>query len=127
MPKIESVTLSNLHEIMALGNGFMWVVDNGSDLEVGDYLISSAIPGHAMKDLGNYPVSHIVARVVEPVVWNQVSETINGVKHKLVSITFEQFDIHHNNAEIERLKAENEQLKARLIKIEELLSKVQIQ
>ena len=39
---------------MAVGNGDMWVVDNGDNIEVGDYLISSQILGHAMKDTGVY-------------------------------------------------------------------------
>ena len=31
----------NPHLVMAVGNGEMWVVDDGQDVEIGDYLISS--------------------------------------------------------------------------------------
>lgn len=102
---------SNPYLIMAVGNGEMWVVDQGQDLQPGDYLISSAVEGHAMKDVGNYAVAHVVARVAEPVNWNEVSETVNGVKHKRISVFFESFDRNHK---AERLEKEIDSIKGQM-------------
>ncbi|XKT75440.1 MAG: immunoglobulin-like domain-containing protein [Patescibacteria group bacterium UBA2103] len=88
--KVHSNT--NPYLVMAVGNGEVWVVDEGENLEPGDYLISSDTLGHAEKDTGAYPISHIVARVAEPVDWSTISATVDGKKHALVSVTFEQFD-----------------------------------
>lgn len=83
--------------IMAVGNGDVWVVDNGKNLSSSDYLISSDVAGHAMADPGNYAVSHIFAKVAEPVDWSTVTETINGRKHKKVSVFFTSFDKPNND------------------------------
>lgn len=92
----------NPHLVMAVGNGVMWAADDGEDLEVGDYLISSDLPGHAIKDAGAYPVSHVVARLAEPVDWDLVGETVDdrGIlrKHKLVSVLFTNFDRPHEES-----------------------------
>ncbi|MFC1703070.1 fibronectin type III domain-containing protein [Patescibacteria group bacterium] len=87
-------SVENPHLVMAVGNGDMWVVDEGENLDIGDYLISSGVTGHAMKDVGGYVVSHIVARVAEPVDWSTVTDTDagSGKKHKRISVTFEQHD-----------------------------------
>jgi hypothetical protein len=109
---------SNL--VMAVGNGVMLVIDNGENLEIGDYLISSSIAGHAMKDKGEYPLSNIIARVAEPVNWENESQMINGVKHKLISVFFENFSIERSNnagLEINTLKDENQKLKKELTEI----------
>ncbi len=83
--------------IMSVGNGDMWVADNGSNLEIGDYLISSDVPGHAMKVTDEYPTAYVVARVAENVDWSKVEEkTENGIKHKKISVFFESFILNQN-------------------------------
>jgi len=82
----------NPHLIMAVGNGEVWVADKGENINIGDYLISSDVAGHAEKDTGEFMVSHIVARAAQSVDWTHVSETINGVKHRKISVFFESFD-----------------------------------
>jgi len=77
--------------IMAVGNGVMWVADKGEDLEPGDFIISSDIEGHGMKDPGNFPVSYIAAKVAETVNWDEVTDLINGIKHKKISVLYESF------------------------------------
>ena len=77
--------------IMSVGNGEMWIVDNGENVQIGDYLISSNIAGHAMKDKSEYDASNIIARVAEGVDWSQVTDLVGGVKHKKVSVFFENF------------------------------------
>jgi hypothetical protein len=82
----------NPHLIMAVGNGDMWVVDEGRNIQPGDYLISSSTPGHAMRDdETKYPIGHIVARAAEGVDWSSVSEIVGGRKHKKISVLFGNF------------------------------------
>jgi len=86
--------IENPHLIMAVGNGDMWVVQGDEDsIEPGDYLISSSVPGHAMKDPGTHLVSHIVARAAQRVEWDDIATTTtDGSKRTKISVTFEQFD-----------------------------------
>ncbi len=98
----------NPYQIMAVGNGDMWVADNGQNLKPGDYLISSDVAGHAMLDNGEFDVSYVIARVSEPVDWNNVKEDVNGVKHKKIAVFFENFVINHK---AERLEDELQDLK----------------
>ena len=113
--------------IMAVGNGVMWVVDNGENLEAGDYLISSSVAGHAMKDIGDYKIANIVARVAEPVDWTNETAQINGVKHKLISVFFENFKLNYSDDDllnkIKSLEETNHELLKRLELIEEKINK----
>ena len=104
MDEKSTATKKNLHEIMAVGNGTVWVVDNGTDIAPGDYLISSEVLGHAMKDIGNYEISHIVARAGENVNWNNITSTVAGRKHHLISVFFENFDKANFEPKIEMLE-----------------------
>lgn len=82
----------NPHLVMAVGNGDMWVAESDEDIQAGDYLISSGIPGHAMKDDERmYSVGHIVARAAEAVDWGSVTETVDGHKHRKISVLFGNF------------------------------------
>ena len=100
----------NPHLVEAVGNGEMWVVDAGRNLDAGVYLMSSDVAGHAMADPGTFPVSNIVARLAEPIDWSRVTDTVvgaDGREHKrmLASVFFESFVIDRTkNAEIESLK-----------------------
>jgi len=102
--------------VMAVGNGSMWVVDNGEDLQIGDYLISSSVKGHATKDIGKYKVTNVIARVAEPVNWKSETKMIDGVKHKKVSVFFESFKLYHNEKKIDELEYRIQQLE-KLIEI----------
>jgi len=88
----------NPHLIMAVGNGDVWVVDDGANIAPGDYLISSETAGHAVKDDGAADVSHVIARAAEPVDWSQETATIDGKRHKRISVTFEVFDSRNRQA-----------------------------
>jgi hypothetical protein len=77
--------------VMAVGNGHMWVADQGEDIKAGDYLISSNIAGHAEKDNSTSSVSYIIARASEDIDWSDVDEDVDGVKHKLITVFFENF------------------------------------
>ena len=80
--------IGNIHLVMAEGNGEVWVAYTGVDINPGDYLISSEVAGHAMKDDRSEEISHIIGRAAEPIVWDEVTETVNGIKHKKISILF---------------------------------------
>ena len=86
-----AASVDNPHLIAAVGNGPMWVADKGANIAVGDYLISSDIAGHAMKDDGTYAVSYIIGRATENVDWNTVSDTVGSTKHKKITVTYESF------------------------------------
>ena len=66
----DDASLSNPHLIAAVGNGPMWIADKGANIAVGDYLISSDITGHAMKDDGTHAVSYIIGRATENIDWS---------------------------------------------------------
>ena len=103
-------------QIMAVGNGDMWVVDNGMNLEVGDYLISSELAGYAMLDKGDFDIAHVIARVGQNVNWNEVNEKVEGRKVMNVSIFFENFEINHK---AQKLLAEIELLQAKVSSMKE--------
>jgi hypothetical protein len=80
---------------MAVGNGVMRVTENeAGNLAPGDLLVSSSIPGHAMKDPGTFSVAHVIARVAEPVDWSHIPAPAEEgtAKTALVSVLFESFD-----------------------------------
>jgi len=112
-------TSENPHQVMAVGNGDMWVVDTGRNIDPGQYLISSDLKGHAMlDDAERFPVGYVVARAGEGVDWSKVSESVDasdqgslhshtvavtlkgvpaagvlpGRKHKRISVFFESFE-----------------------------------
>jgi hypothetical protein len=88
----EPASDDNPHLVMAVGNGEMWVTETGGNIEIGDYLISSSVAGHAMKDPETHDVSHIIAQALEPVDWSTVEEVgEDGKKRKLLSVSFERF------------------------------------
>jgi hypothetical protein len=97
--------VDNPHNFMAVGNGEVLVVNKGQDLKVGDYLISSDIPGYAELDNKEFDTAHIIARVAESISWDEVNEEIEGTKFKRVSVTFENFDkVYPNKENLEMFK-----------------------
>jgi hypothetical protein len=78
--------------VAAVGNYNMWVADKGDDIEVGDLLISSDVPGHAEKDAREDEYSYVIGRAAENVKWEEV-ETFTKVgrkkiKYKLITVLF---------------------------------------
>ena len=70
----------------------MWVIDTGTNLEPGDYLISSDVPGCAMKDDSvKYPIGHVVAKAAQKVDWSTVKPEADGVRRAKVSVLFGAF------------------------------------
>lgn len=105
-------SLDNPHQVMAVGNGKMWVTSEGGDIENGDYLITSSTSGMAMKDRGQFAVSYVCARAVEQVNWRKIKVDENGVKKALVNVLYESFEVENNIREsIEELEDSIEELK----------------
>jgi len=94
--RLSAPGLVNPHLVMAEGNGEVWVADMGQDIHPGDYLISSSVAGHAMKDDRSEELSHIIGRAAEPIDWSEVENTIDGVKHKKISILFNFVPLSNN-------------------------------
>ncbi len=123
-PMVEK-SKDNPSQIMAVGNGDMWVAENGQNLEVGDFLISSDLAGYAMLDKGEFDIAHVIARVGENVNWAEVSTEIDGRKVYRVSVFFEFFDRNHRASKLEEevieLKYKTERIEAKLDKALQLL------
>jgi len=75
----------NIHLVMAEGNGDVWIADMGQDIQPGDYLISSAVVGHAMKDdrseelSHNYWTSRRTNRLVRSIRYNRWCKTQENI------------------------------------------------
>lgn len=91
-PSLAFNMFDNPNLVAAVGNGDMWVVDDGEAIQPGDYLISSDVAGHAMKDEGQYQTSYVVARAAQAVDWSVETSTINGRKHKKISVLYGSFE-----------------------------------
>lgn len=92
MEPTKPISLDNPHQIMAVGNGDMWVTYTGANIEPGDYLISSDVAGCAMRDdAEKYPVGHVVARAAQRVDWTKVEPDATGARKAKISVLFGNF------------------------------------
>lgn len=113
---------TNPQLIMAVGNGDIWVTDQGGDVNPGDYLITSTIPGYAMRDIGIYDTSYVVARAAEKIDWSQIQgdPELDGAKRAKISVFFESFAKVNNAAsrqDVSNLKKELDALKEEVKKL----------
>ena len=113
------------HQIMAAGNGEMWVVNTGRDIQPGDYLISSDTPGCAMlDDPERFPVGNVLARAAEAVQWQNIPAAADGPQRCRVSVLFGSFARTRYTADAQRAGgaavdlAADEALQARLRALE---------
>jgi hypothetical protein len=113
----ESFSADNPHLIMSVGNGVIWVTNEGGNIKSGDYLISSSSEGNAMKDNGQYPVSYVCGRAAEKVNWRNVKADKNGDKKILLSVFYESFEIENVSKEIEDLSNAIQEFKNSLYKL----------
>ena len=78
--------------VNALGEGRLLVTDVNGEIEVGDFVTSSNIPGYAMRQNDDLLHSYTIGKVTEKVDWNNVGETIkyNGKNYKvyLIGVTY---------------------------------------
>jgi hypothetical protein len=83
-----SASLENPHLVTSDGNGEVWVIDTGVDIVPGDLFTSSSIKGHAMKDDSSEKISYTFGRAAESIEWDEVQDTVDGIKHKKISLLF---------------------------------------
>jgi len=74
--------------VNALGEGRMFVTNTNGDIEAGDYITTSAIPGYGQKQEDDLVHSYTVGKAIETVDWDSVTETIDskGETHKVYLI-----------------------------------------
>ncbi len=64
--------------VNALGEGCMWVCESNGDIEAGDYLTSSDLPGYGQKQDNDSTHNYTVGRATESVNWDEVDETVES-------------------------------------------------
>lgn len=80
-----------IHLVAAVGNGVLHVVDDGrGNIEPGDLLIASDVPGCAMKDdTQRFATGYVVARAAERVDWSMVESGDDGIKRTTMSVLYD--------------------------------------
>ena len=59
------------HQIFSLGDGSIWVCSEGGNIEIGDFLCTSSVPGHAMKQDDDILRNYTIARATKAVNWDE--------------------------------------------------------
>jgi len=78
--------------VNALGEGRVWVSNINGNIEAGDYITSSAIPGYGQKQNDDVLHSYTLGKAIETVDWDSVTENIelNGHIYKtyLIAVVY---------------------------------------
>ena len=78
--------------VNALGDGRMWVTDINGEINNGDYVTTSPIPGYGQKQDDNLLYNYTAAKVTESVNWDKVEDTVlyQGKLYKayLIAVTY---------------------------------------
>jgi hypothetical protein len=84
----ESLEGERFGAVNALGEGRMWVTNINGDIEAGDYITSSDIPGYGQLQDDDLLHSYTVGKAIETVDWDSVTETVelNGKMYKVYLI-----------------------------------------
>ena len=71
--------------VNALGEGRVWVSNLNGNIEAGDYITTSNIPGYGQRQDDDLLRSYTLGKAIEDVDWDMVSETIefNGKLYKI--------------------------------------------
>jgi len=96
----EELSTTNPALVMAVGNGEAWVADKGENIEAGDYLISSDVAGHAQKMDADFALNYVFARAAEDIDWSEVNETVDGVKHKVITVFFDSLVVNTQTVDV---------------------------
>jgi hypothetical protein len=74
--------------VNALGDGRAWVSNMNGDLEAGDFVTTSTIPGYGQKQDDDILHSYTLGKTIESVEWDMVTETVewNGETYKIYLI-----------------------------------------
>jgi hypothetical protein len=71
--------------VNALGEGRVWVTNINGDLQAGDYITTSAIPGYGQRQGDGILHNYTLAKATETIDWGSVTETVtfNGQEYKV--------------------------------------------
>jgi hypothetical protein len=74
--------------VNALGEGRVWVSNVNGNIEAGDYITTSDIPGYGQRQDDDLLHSYTLGKAIETVDWDSVSETVqlNGKTYKVYLI-----------------------------------------
>jgi hypothetical protein len=74
--------------VNALGEGKVWVSNINGDIEAGDYITTSSIPGYGQKQDDDILRNYTLGKAIETVDWDEVTETVeyNGQRFKVYLI-----------------------------------------
>ena len=78
--------------VNALGEGRVWVSNINGDIEVGDYITTSSVPGYGQRQDDDLLHSYTLGKAIEAVDWPSVTETVlsNGqeIKVYLIAVAY---------------------------------------
>jgi hypothetical protein len=78
--------------VNALGEGRVWVSNINGDIEVGDYITSSSIPGYGQRQDDDLLHSYTLGKAIEAVDWPSVQEIVligeREIKVYLIAVTY---------------------------------------
>ncbi|MBN1755284.1 hypothetical protein JW877_03620 [bacterium] len=74
--------------VNAIGEGRVWVSDINGEIQAGDYITSSGLPGYGQKQGDDLLHNYTVGKAAENVNWNSITETVshNGRTFKVYLI-----------------------------------------
>jgi hypothetical protein len=79
-------------KVNSLGEGLVWITNKNGEIQNGDFICSTDIPGYGGKQSDDLLHNYTVAKCVETIDWNSISDTIdhNDVTYKkyLVACTY---------------------------------------
>jgi hypothetical protein len=74
--------VSAIHEhdrfgiVNALGDGRVWVTNINGDIEAGDYITTSSVPGYGQRQNDDLLHSYTLGKATETINWDTVTETV---------------------------------------------------
>ena len=83
-----TTSVGDMHVYNAIGEGQVLVTDVGGDIEIGDYICSSDVSGHGMKQDDDLLHNYTVAKALESVSFASVEADENGQKSVLIACTY---------------------------------------
>ena len=72
----ESQEAENFGVVNALGEGRVWVTNRNGNIENGDYVTTSEIPGHGKMQDDDFLHSYTLGKAIETIDWDQVTKTV---------------------------------------------------
>lgn len=83
-----TTSVGEMHVYNAIGEGQVLVTDVGGDIEIGDYICSSDVSGHGMKQDDDLLHNYTVAKALENVSFASIEADENGQKSVLIACTY---------------------------------------